>query len=164
MNRRKMDRNHHRLWLPPLLIFLAWCFLAPVPALVAADVVGEVTSFSGSVYVERQGKIWQAQKGEALQLLDQLKTGKDGKVEILFIDRSRVRMAPGSTLEITEYLYQPENKKRQTLLSLWSGKARFIVNKVFGFKTKGFVVQTPSGTAGVRGTDFIVEVEEVKAK
>jgi hypothetical protein len=64
-------------------------------------------------------------------------------------------------LEITEYLYQPDQKKRQSLLSLWSGKARFIVADLVGFIQKGFVVKTPNGIAGVRGTDFIVEVREV---
>ena len=116
----------------------------------------------GVVHLEREGKAWQVQVGEDVQLHDLFKTEQDSRAEILFVDDSRVRIAPGTNLEITEYLYKPEQKKRKSTLSLWSGKARFIVNELVDFVQKDFEVQTPSGTAGVRGTDFIVEVKKKK--
>jgi hypothetical protein len=85
-------------------------------------------------------------------------------VEILFMDESRIRMAPNTTLEITEYLYQPEKKKRKGLLSLWAGKARFIVNDLVDFAQKDFEVRTQAGIAGTRGTDFVMELKARKSE
>ena len=143
-----------------LLIFLACFCLLPSSALSANEAVGKVVTLAGVVHLEREGKTWQVQVGEEIHLRDLLKTEQDSRAEILFVDESRVRVAPSSDLEITEYLYEPEQKKRKSTLSLWSGKARFIVNKLADFVQKDFEVQTPSGTAGVRGTDFIVEVKK----
>ena len=143
-----------------LLVLLACFCLLPSSALSANEPVGKVVRLNGVVHLERQGKTWQVQVGEDVHLHDLLKTEQDSRAEILFVDESRVRVAPSSDLEITEYLYEPEQKKRKSTLSLWSGKARFIVNKLADFVQKDFEVQTPSGTAGVRGTDFIVEVKK----
>jgi len=139
------------------MLLLSMCLLMPPPSHSANGAVGEVVSFNGIVRVEREGKSWQVTVGEEIQLHDQLKTGTDSRAEILFVDESRVRMAPNSTLEITEYLFKPVERKRKSKLSLWAGKARFIVNDLFGFKEKGYVVQTQNATAGTRGTDFVVE-------
>ena len=154
-------KGHYKKSLLSLLIVLTWCWLTPSPSISETEAVGEVVRFIGMVHVEREGKSWQVQVEEPIHLQDRLQTGADSRVEIVFVDRSRVRIAPDSNLEITEYLYQPDQKKRQSLLSLWSGKARFIVADLVGFIQKGFVVKTPNGIAGVRGTDFIVEVREV---
>jgi hypothetical protein len=145
-----------------LLVLLACFCLVPSSALSANEPVGKVVSLDGVVHLEREGKVWQVQVGEDVQLHDLFKTEQDSRAEILFVDNSRVRIAPGTDLEITEYLYRPEQKKRKSVLSLWAGKARFIVNKLVDFEQKEFEVQTPSGTAGVRGTDFIVEVKKKK--
>jgi hypothetical protein len=145
-----------------LLVLLACFCLVPSSALSANEPVGKVVRVDGVVHLERAGKTWQGQVGEDVQLRDLFKTEQDSRAEILFVDDSRVRIAPGTELEITEYLYKPEQKKRKSTLSLWSGKARFIVNKLADFVQKDFEVQTPSGTAGVRGTDFIVEVKKKK--
>ncbi len=146
-----------------LLGVLIWCWLMPPPpAFAVNEAVGEVVRFAGTVRIEREGVSRVVRLGEAVHLRDRLQTGPDSRAEILFVDESRVRLAPDTTLEITEYLFDPENKRRQSLLSLWSGKARFMVTKFADYVQKGFEVRTPEGTAGVRGTDFIIEVKKVE--
>jgi len=147
-----------------LLVLLACFCLLPSSALSADEPVGKVVNLTGVVHLEREGKTSQVQVGEDVKLQDLFKTEQDSRAEILFVDDSRVRIAPGTNLEITEYVYKPEQKKRKSTLSLWSGKARFIVNELVDFVQKDFEVQTPSGTAGVRGTDFIVEVKKKKSQ
>ena len=158
-----MKRKSHSKNCFLFLLVLLVCFcIMPSSALSANEPVGRVVRLDGVVHLEREGKTWQVQVGEDVQLHDLFKTEQDSRAEILFVDDSRVRIAPGTNLEITEYLYKPEQKKRKSTLSLWSGKARFIVNELVDFVQKDFEVQTPSGTAGVRGTDFIVEVKKKK--
>ena len=82
-------------------------------------------------------------------------------VELGFLDNSHVKMAPDTVLEITEYLYKPQEKKRQSLLSMASGKARFLVQELQDFKQKRFQVQTQTAIVGTRDTEFIVSVLQV---
>ena len=152
--------SHYKKFLLCLILLIAWCWLMPAPAQADTQAVGEIASLTGTLDVKREGKSWQAGIGDAIHLLDRLQTGPNSRAEIVFVDDSRVRMAPGTILEVTEYLYQPDQKKRQSLISLWSGKARFLVTELVDYVQKGFEVQTPNGTAGVRGTDFIVEVRK----
>jgi hypothetical protein len=151
---------HYRKLFLCLILLIAWCWVMPAPAQADTQAVGEIASLTGTLDLTREGKSRQAGIGDAVHLLDRLQTGPDSRAEIVFVDDSRVRMAPGTILEVTEYLYQPDQKKRQSLLSLWSGKARFLVSELVDYVQKGFEVQTPNGTAGVRGTDFIVEVRK----
>jgi hypothetical protein len=158
------ERNHYGRLLLYFLVLVAWSWLIPQPALAANAVVGKTSALTGSVSIQREGRSWQLQVGEDIHLHDQLQTGIDSRVEILFMDESRVRMAPNTTLEITEYLYQPEKKKRKGLLSLWAGKARFIVNDLVDFAQKDFEVRTQAGIAGTRGTDFVMELKVREGK
>jgi hypothetical protein len=112
------NKAHYKKWILCLLIVLTWCWLTISPAISETEAVGEVVRFIGMVHVEREGKSWQVQVEEAIHLRDRMQTAADSRVEIVFVDNSRVRIAPDSTLEITEYLYQPDQKKRQSLLSL----------------------------------------------
>jgi hypothetical protein len=152
------ERNHYGRLLLYFSVLVAWSWLIPQPALAANAVVGKTLTLTGSVSIQREGRTWQLQVGEYIHLHDRLQTGIVSRVEILFMDQSRIRMAPNTTLEITEYLYQPEKKKRKGLLSLWAGKARFIVNDLVDFTQKDFEVRTQAGIAGTRGTDFIMKL------
>jgi len=164
MYARMNGKTHCRKWFLCFMVLVAWSWLIPQPALAANEAVGKTSALTGSVSIQREGRSWQLQVGEDIHLQDRLQTGIDSRVEILFMDESRVRMAPNTTLEITEYLYQPEKKKRKGLLSLWAGKARFIVNDLVDFAQKDFEVRTQAGIAGTRGTDFIMELKVRKSE
>jgi hypothetical protein len=144
------------LWLSLACVVLAAS--APVSA-ATSEPVGKVDALSGTVTVERDGRSLQAKAGDSVFLLDKWRTRAESGVEILFLDNSRVKMAPDTTLEITEYLYNPSQKSRETLLSMASGKARFLVQDLQDFKEKRFRVRTQTAVVGTRDTDYIVSVK-----
>ena len=156
--------SHYRKFFVCLLLLIACCWVVPPATDAANEAVGNIASFTGTLTVKRAGESLPAEVGQEIHLLDRLQTGADSRAEIVFVDESRVRMAPDTILEITEYLFQPDQKKRQSMISLWTGKARFLVSELVDYMQKGFEVQTPNGTAGVRGTDFIVEVKKKEEK
>jgi hypothetical protein len=164
MHNRMRERNHYGRLLLYFSVIVVWSWLIPQPAVAANEAVGKTSALTGSVSIQREGKTWQLQVGEYIHLHDRLQTGIVSRVEILFMDQSRIRMAPNTTLEITEYLYQPEKKKRKGLLSLWAGKARFIVNDLVDYTQKDFEVRTQAGIAGTRGTDFVMEIKKRKSE
>lgn len=148
------SRIHGRMRL--FFLLCALCCVSPVFA--APEPVGKAETVRGVVTIEREGRSIVAKAGESVYLRDKLQTKSDSGVEIVFLDESRVKMASNSVLEITEFVYDPREKTRQGLLSMASGKARFMVQDLQDFKDKRFRVQTQTAIVGTRDTDFIVGV------
>jgi hypothetical protein len=118
--------------------------------------VGKLEWLQGSVAVEREGYSGPAAVGDPVYLLDKWQTEDDSGAELVFVDESRIRMGPKASLEITEYLYQPQEKSRDSLISMVAGKARVLVQDLQDYKQKRFRVQTQTAVVGTRGTEFIV--------
>ncbi len=138
-----------------LLCAVAWVGAASVSA---SEPVGKAGELKGSVFVEREGQTTAAKPGDPVFLRDKWQTKDNSSVEIVFLDESCVKMTSNTALEITEYLYSPSEKTRQGLLSMVSGKARFVVQDLQDYKEKRFRVQTQTAVVGTRDTDFIVRV------
>ncbi|MBC7320399.1 FecR domain-containing protein [bacterium] len=84
-------------------------------------------------------------KGDILDSGDSLKTGENSYAELRFSDGSTVKINPET--EVSIY---------RDYLSLAIGYVRLYITKLF----PNFEVRTPSAIAGVRGTEFSVEVLE----
>lgn len=147
-----------KIWILRFALFIACLLFAQGMARGAVEPVGKAEGLTGTVQVERQGKTSAAKTGDPVFLGDRWKTLAESGLEIVFLDQSRVKMTAGTTLEITEYLYKPDEKTRQGLLSMVSGKARFVVQDLQEFKDKRFRVQTQTAVVGTRDTDFAVWV------
>jgi len=117
---------------------------------------GRVEILRGSVTFERAGKLEALKAGDPVFIKDRVITGPESAAEIVFADKSRMKIAADTDLEITEYVYNPAEKIREGLISLISGKARFIVEDLQEFNDKRFRVQTTTAIVGSRDTDFIV--------
>jgi hypothetical protein len=132
-----------------LLLAASQLRAAPEPA-------GKADILTGTVTVERAGIQDVLKPGDPLFLKDRIQTGAGSSAEIVFADSSRMKLASNTSLEITEYLYNPAEKTRQGLISLTSGKARFAVQDLQDFRDRRFRVQTRTAVVGSRDTDFIV--------
>ncbi|MCF8079359.1 MAG: FecR domain-containing protein [Desulfobacterales bacterium] len=140
-----------------LMILLTVCWVLPAVAL-AAEPVGSVTFVKGKADITRPGQDAEPLvKGDDIYVGDVVRTKTNAKVEITFIDESIVRVAQKSRLQITEYMF--EREERRSTLSLFRGKIQSLVKKVAGFsfgqaRKNRFEIRTPTAVCGVRGTDF----------
>ncbi|MCF8052552.1 MAG: FecR domain-containing protein [Desulfobacterales bacterium] len=140
-----------------LMILLTVCWVLPAVAL-AAEPVGSVTFVKGKADITRPGQDAEPLvKGDDIYVGDIVRTKTNAKVEITFIDESIVRVAQKSRLQITEYMFEQE--ERRSTLSLFRGKIQSLVKKVAGFsfgqaRKNRFEIRTPTAVCGVRGTDF----------
>lgn len=84
---------------------------------------------------------------------DTVRTAANSKVKVLLRDDSIMTLAENSTMQFTEFLLTPQ--QRRTIVSLTLGKLRVVTTKIFG---AGSVteVRTANTVAGVRGTTFVV--------
>jgi hypothetical protein len=67
-------------------------------------------------------------------------------------------IAPDSRVALKEYVYEPENNKREASIKIFQGLVHTVVNKVFKKEAPDFTVETQTAVIGVRGTDYFTQV------
>ena len=86
---------------------------------------------------------------------DVINTGPKGQVQILFADNTKLVVGPQSSLKIDDYLLRNNGDAGKFVVDMLSGSFRFATGN--GPKDK-YVINTPTGTIGGRGTRFDVWV------
>jgi hypothetical protein len=87
---------------------------------------------------------------------DVIRTEAASKLQLTFVDDTVVNLGEKSTLEITRFVYSPQQPNQNSILTIPAGVFRAIVKKLLPQST--FEVTTPTAIAAVRGTDFMGEV------
>lgn len=121
-----------------------------VPA-AAADRTCQVTETAGAASVVSAGNKSKAEVGTALARTDELRTGKDGRIEVTCSDQTVVTLGPSTDISLGS-LIGPQGGNIG--MSLHRGIARFLAPA----KTWGaFNVFGPVAVASVRSTEWIME-------
>ncbi|HEY8594898.1 MAG TPA: FecR family protein [Devosiaceae bacterium] len=89
--------------------------------------------------------------GADVSVGDTVVTDAGGQVQILFGDNTRVVVGPNSSLLIEEYLLGTGNQVSKFAIKALGGTYRFITGNS---PKEAYVIKTPTGTIGVRGTAF----------
>jgi len=126
---------------------------------VQAANIGNITELNGAGRVVRDDT-YQASLDFNIESYDNVQTS-NGRLGITFLDDSQVRLTEHSELIIDEFIYDPDPSKSKMALQFASGTARFITGKLATIDKENILIQTPSATIGIRGTDFTVTVDEL---
>lgn len=130
--------------------------------------LGLVQQMQGSVFVIHEDQpetAFSVMKGIPLFKGDTVITAEDGKVSLELRDGSLVTLTVQSSLVISEDIFDEKNtKERASFISVNLGKVRFFVKKLLGFDRSDFKVKTKTAIVGVRGSDFVVEAEEISTR
>jgi hypothetical protein len=130
-----------------------------VASAVAAAPVGAVKESRGSAFIERGASVAPAALGAVLEEGDTVRTGDDGAVGLTLTDGSTYALGPGSSLEITRYLFR-RGGGSQMLLRLDDGQMTVKSGAIAAQGADRMRIETPTSVVGVRGTYFIVGVDE----
>jgi hypothetical protein len=136
--------------------------VAAGPAL-ASD-VGQVKTAKGTVHVERDGKRLPASVGMPIRQSDALVTGADGSVGVTFSDNSLLSTGPNSVLVVDRYSFDSTTHAGRFDASLKKGTLAVVSGKMVKQSPDAMKVRTPAAIMGVRGTEFVVQVEEPTKK
>ncbi len=119
--------------------------------------VARISDVSGTISVIRKGEENVQPLGERrlVQAGEQLSTGAEGQCTLNWIDGTRIRMEPSTELTVQKCQVYKGSKERAFRLDI--GKIWIRVLRVLSQQDK-FLINTPTATAGVRGTMFSVEV------
>ena len=138
-------------------LILAAALAIAAPAM-ASD-AGLVKVSKGDVRIERAGGSVAATVGTAVQPSDVIVTGADGLAGLTFSDNSLVSLGPNSRFSIDKYRFDSTTNEGQFESSLTKGRLAAISGKMVKQSPEAMKVKTPSAIMGVRGTEFIVQVD-----
>jgi len=145
-----------RTHLTHLLGVLCVAICAAALALPArAEPAGKVLSADGDALVLRGSQILRLSRGAAVESGDQIHTGTDGKVLIVFTDSGLVWIRANSDFVVDEYSYA-QGGREAAFFSLLKGGARSVTGLIGRRTRSNFRLRVPVATIGIRGTDFSV--------
>lgn len=125
----------------------------------ATDVAGTVKSVKGHAHIERGNARIDVAIGTHLQRQDRLVSGPASSVGVTLSDSTLLTAGPNSTIELSQYAFDRSTRAghmdttvRRVTLAVVSGQlAKSQPNQV--------VFRTSTVTLGVRGTEFIIDVD-----
>ena len=139
-----------------LLGMLCFAFCAAALALPArAESAGKVLGADGDTLVLRGSQILRLFRGAAVESGDQIHTGSDGKVLIVFTDSGLLWIRANSDFVVDEYSYA-QGRGEAAFFSLLKGGARSVTGLIGRRTRSNFRLRIPVATIGIRGTDFSV--------
>jgi hypothetical protein len=158
--------NFTKKILPIILLFL---LLGSYPLLARNKAVkieigagkAEVTLLEGEASLFKKGmtKPKALSKGSLLAQGDRVITGTKSRIEIKLPDKSFVRFDEKTTFVLESVAYDQKTKKKDVNINIILGNTWAKVPKFSGSKGR-FAITTKTSVAGVRGTDFRMNVNK----
>ena len=132
-----------------------------VSSLVFADKVGGISEHKGSGGITRQnGEVVLTALDVSIQPMDHVETA-NGRLKIDFLDTSEVRLTENTEITIYDYYYDKATNDGGLKMKMVSGTARFTTGRLGLIPKENIVIDTPTATVQVRGTDFTTSIDEL---
>ncbi len=132
----------------------------PAGAQTPANAIGWLKTSKGEVSIVRAGARIPGAVGMALQRGDVIETGADGSAGVTLEDNSLLSAGPKSQLALDEFTYDSATIKGSSLATLKRGTLSATSGDIARGTPGAMRVRTPSAVLAVRGTTFLVRVEE----
>ena len=131
--------------------------LLPIPAIAS---IGTVTQQRGAGIVERSNERFSSEEGFDIESMDTIITDQ-GRLRLDFVDETRVDVTENSRVVIDEFIYDPNTQQGALGMRATLGAVRYASGAIAANNRQRVNIATPSATISVRGTDFVMVVDEV---
>jgi hypothetical protein len=121
--------------------------------------IGSVTDLTGVAIIKRGSNTISVAKGTTVEMNDRVET-KNGDVKIKFKDDTTVRVTASSALVIDDFVYDPKTKGGKLGLKAAEGTVRYVSGNIAHNNPNAVNIKTPTAAIAVRGTDFVMSVDE----
>lgn len=152
-----MKDNIRKILTTGTVLLLAW---GASLSQVQAETVGTIKTVTGEAWVITTGQRVKAKVGTDVHLGSQLKTAKSSSMGVTFKDNTLMSFGPDTEMTVDEYLFAPAQGQLKLGTRLDKGSLNYVSGLIAKLKPEAVTVKTPTGTIGVRGTQFLVNVEE----
>jgi hypothetical protein len=92
---------------------------------------------------------------------DTIKAGPESRAKVVMVDKNVLNISPDSKIKIEKYVFNEEKNEKNVSLNVLYGKVRSTVKQKYDGEKNTFNIKTPSAVAGVRGTDFVTQFNQV---
>ena len=113
-----------------------------------AVTVGEVKDKMGSTFNERSGKTYKVESGYLLEMNDFLQTGEDGAMNIVFVDKTKITLAPNTEFLIDEFAFDTTSVPIEASLevSINVGTFTYESGQISALDSDAVEIGTPTAT------------------
>lgn len=113
----------------------------------------------GGVSIERDGKNLAADVGTPVQVADRVRTGVDGAVGVTLRDNTLLSAGPNSLIVIDKFAYDSVTQDGKMSVGVRKGTLAVASGRIAKRTPESVDFHTPTSILGVRGTEFVIEVE-----
>lgn len=125
--------------------------LCMAPGAALAEASGKALDVDRDARAETGDGIKELTIGSDIFIGDRVITDARGLVQIKFSDATKLVVGPNSALLIEDYLLRADGSGGKFAINALSGTFRFVTG---GASKDRYLIETPTGTIGVRGTSF----------
>jgi hypothetical protein len=125
----------------------------------AADQAGMIKVAKGQVSIERDGKKLPAAVGSPIEVADRVRTGADGSVGVTLRDNTLLSAGPNSLIVIDKFAFNNATQEGNMSIHIRKGTLSVASGKIAKRTPESVDFHTPTSVLGVRGTEFVIEVE-----
>lgn len=122
--------------------------------------IGKAKIVSGPVFIVRGGAKLPVKVGDPVAEHDIFETGAGGSVGITFIDNTSFSIGPNSQVAVDTYFFDPKDLKGNLLAQIKKGTMMVRTGQLTKQQPGSVRVKTPRTVLGVRGTTFVVSVDQ----
>jgi hypothetical protein len=141
------------------ILILLTSILLVSPAYAA---IGSITEFKGGGQIKRSASTLIASRGLGIEKMDTVSTSSSGRFGITFSDQTKVNITENSKLVIDDFVYDGGASSKGKLgMKVALGTVRYASGAIAHGNPSAVNIRTPTSTIGVRGTDFLMSVDEV---
>lgn len=141
------------------IIVITYLFLVS-HAFANEPVIGHVKNVSGEASITSGENTIKAEVGSPIYQGSILQTGKKSGMGVTFKDETVMSFGADTVFSVDEYLYSPIQGNLKFSSKLAKGSLNYVSGVIEKLKPEAVTVRTPSGIIGVRGTQFLLRVEE----
>jgi len=121
--------------------------------------IGSVVDVTGTAIIKRGGQTVVVVKNTPIEMNDRVET-KNGVVNIKFKDDTTVKVTESSALVIDDFVYDPKSGAGKLGMKAAAGTVRYVSGNIAHNNPNSVNIKTPTASIAVRGTDFVMSVDE----
>jgi hypothetical protein len=122
--------------------------------------IGFVKTVAGEASVTSAGKEVKAEVGTPLFEGSTLRTGATRSMGVTFKDETVMSFGPDTELTVDAYPCAPAQVKLKLGSKMTKGSVNYVSGVIAKLQSDAVTVAAPTGMIGVRGTQFLLMVEE----
>jgi hypothetical protein len=122
--------------------------------------IGRIKTVAGAAFIVRGAARQDAHLGDVLLESDALETGDNGSLGVTFNDSTLMSLGPRSHVALDQYRFNPTTRQGNFLARMKRGTLAITSGELTKAAPNSIRIQTPRAVLGVRGTQFLVRVDE----